>query len=273
MNRFESRANRIDEARLRIDAYYAAVLGCQVSDLRASGWTSLVSRFEDDPMTLLFGMRQVVYLLAPVCEGSGRAGPAGVASLAAELHAGMEDLLNTARPGEFFRPESLLRLDRLVRDGARRPLAPSSEAWLSVFYATRGSFQPYLGPWVEWIERLDESTESDPFALALLARHGGGVFVVRHHGSIIAYCGLRAFSSDVWELTPPCLTASVYAQFVKRPDALFTALLARATRAAVDDNRVPICTISHRATRLRRALLATGYLRYANASVYATIAP
>jgi hypothetical protein len=60
---------------------------------------------------------------------------------------------------------------------------------------------------------------------------------------------------------------------VKRPDELFIALVARATRAALDEGRIPICMTGPRASKLRRSLAAAGYRRYARASVYAITTP
>jgi hypothetical protein len=222
-------------------------------------------------MSLLFGMRQEVYLLAPIHNDSNRVGPAGVALLASELYGDVEKFLIDTMPNKLFQPKPLSRLDKLIRDSVKRPLAPGCEPNLQVFYRALEDYRPYLGPWIELIERLDESTDTDPHALALLARHSGGVFVVRHHGSIIAYTGLRAYSPFVWELTPPRLTASAHAHRVKRTDELFSALIACATRAAIKEGHIPLCTISPREAKLRNALVASGYRHYANASAYATI--
>ncbi len=216
-------------------------------------------------------MRQVVYLLAPVKPGSQDIGPAGIASLAEELQGPVKDLIGSRKPPEFFRPALLEQLDTLIRKSVSRPLAPGCEPRLRVYYAALWNFRPYQGQGVEWIERLDESVETAPHALALLARHSGGVFVVRHSGSIVAYIGLRAYSQGVWELTEPRLTASVHASSIARPEELFAALIARATRAAFEADRIPICTLSSRAQTLRRALVARGYRHYAHSSVYATI--
>lgn len=257
----------------RVDDYFASILDCDARALRASGWTEIISHSEDDIARKFFGMRQVVYLLAPLREGSQRARPAGVVSLASELREPVGTFLFHKQPQEFFRPDVLMKLDQVVRASVTQPLAPGSEPRLGVYYATGQSYQPYTGPWLEWIERLDESTEKDPYALALLAQHGGGVFAVRYRGSIIAFVGLRAYSSLVWELTSPRLTASRHSAFVARPGELFAALIARATYAAMDAGRIPICTLTPRETKLRRALLAAGYCYYADASVYATTTP
>ncbi|HEU0026830.1 MAG TPA: hypothetical protein VFQ25_06905 [Ktedonobacterales bacterium] len=272
MNEFGSQAKHDIEALLLVDAYYASVLDCEVPDLRASGWTRLTSRAEDDPMSLLFGMRQVVYLFAPLREGSPLVGPAGVASLAEELREPVERLLDEVGPEELFHTNRLLRLHRVVRDHATRPLGPGCEPRLCIRYVTRRSFRPYLGRWVEWIERLDESTETEPFALALLARHGGGVFVVRREGAIVAHIGLRAYSPRVWELAEPRLTKHAHASLTACPEELFTALVARATRAALDMDRIPVCMTAPKMAQARHALESAGYLPYARASIYATVA-
>jgi hypothetical protein len=271
MNEFGSQAKHDIEALSLVDAYYASVLACETSDLRASGWTRLSAPPEDDPASLLFGMRQVVYLLSPLREGGRAVGPAGVASLAEELCEPIGHLLDEAEPDEFFQPRRLLKLHSLVRDHLAQPLAPGCEPRLCIRYAARTCFRPYLGQWVEWIERIDESSESEPFALALLARHGGGVFVVRREGAIIAYIGLRAYSSRVWELAEPRLTKHAHASLAACPEELFTALVARATRAALDMGQIPVCMIGPRMAQARRALESAGYLPYARASIYATV--
>jgi hypothetical protein len=223
-------------------------------------------------MSLLFGMRQIVYLLAPLREGSrNNVGLAGVASLAVELREPVGRLLEKAGPEEFFRSDRLLQLHTVIREHVTQPLAPGCEPRLCICYATERSFQPYLGKWVEWIERLDETTESEPFALALLARHGGGVFVVRHEGTIVAHIGLRAYSSRVWELSEPRLTKRAHTCLAARPEELLTALVARATRAALDADRIPVCMTGPRMTQTRHALEAVGYRHYARASIYATV--
>ena len=227
-------------------------------------------------------MRQVVYLLAPVLTGDQRAQSRGVAVLAQEVEADVKRFLDQIHPADFYQPSHLQELERLVLKGVKRPLAPGCERRLDMFYATRSDTPPRLNVWLDWIERLEERGEKDPFALALLTRHQGGVFVVRIEGSIVAYCGLRAYSSDVWEVTHPRLTASPKASLIARPDDLFTALIARATRAATDrrpgatpdsaEPPIPICTITPRDRHIRRALDAAGYKPYASASVYATTA-
>jgi hypothetical protein len=271
MNEFRSQAKHDVEALSLIDAYYASVLACKVSDLRDPGWTRLTAPPEDDLASLLFGMRQVVYLLAPLRDCLGAVGPAGVASVAEELRKPVGSLLDEAAPDAFFQSNRLLRLHRVVRDHFTQPLGPGCEPRLSIQYAARATFRPYLGHWVEWIERLDESTESEPFALALLARHGGGVFVVRREGAIIAYVGLRAYSSHVWELAEPRLTTHAPASLAACPEELFTALVARATRAALDMGQIPVCMTGPKMAQARRALESTGYLPYARASIYATV--
>ncbi|HEX9039221.1 MAG TPA: hypothetical protein VF808_19735 [Ktedonobacterales bacterium] len=261
-----------ENACARIDAHYATALDCQVSDLHAGEWRSLVSLADDSAVSRSNGLRQVLYLLAPVHAGARAPNPGGVALLAHELRVPIERLLNSAQPRDFFQPARLTQLDRLVRDGVKRPLAPGCEPRLCVWYATPARFTPYRGPWIDWIDQLDPHSETNPLGRSLLARYAGGVFVVRIHDSIIAYAGLRASSGLVWELTPPQLTASGYARLVGQQDTLMRALLARATRAAHEAERIPICTTTFREVQLRRSLVTLGFRHYAHASAYATAA-
>jgi len=254
-----------------LDDYYASLLGCSPTDLRRPGWTTLRARAEGDPMALLFGMRALVSIVAPMAApGESRVGEAAVAALAPEMRESVSALLRETPPDRFFAPETLAALDALVWARATEPLSAANEPDQTLWYVTRPRLRPWLNQWQEWIERLDESTESDPFAIALLARHGGGVFVVRQHGAIIAYTGLRAHSPQVWEALAPTLTSRAPAAIVENPADLLTALVARATRAALDGERQPICTTGPDDAMFERALTALGYLPYARACVYTT---
>ena len=262
------------EALARIDRYYAGALGCATDDLRTNGWKepsarSHITRQAAGP----FGMRRVVYLLAPAVS-SGEIGTfPGVALVADELKSRMKPLLDDFGPRDFYRRAPLMRLDQMVRESVRR-LAPGCEPRLDVFYATGGEPRPALSAWADWIEPV-EPDEDDPHARALLALHPGGVFVVRIEGAIVAYIGLRPCSSEVWEITQPRLTSCPQTSLIARPDDLFAALIARATRAATSSPATgrpapPICAITPRDTAVRRALMAAAYKPYASASVYAT---
>ncbi len=254
-----------------LDDYYASLLGCAASDLRRPGWTTLRARAEGDPMALLFGMRALVSIVAPVAvPGEPQVGDAAVAALAPEMREPISALLRATPPDRFFAPDTLATLDALVWARATEPLAPASEPDQTLWYVTRPRLRPWLNQWQEWIERLDESTESDPFAIALLARHGGGVFVVRQRGAIIAYTGLRAHSPQVWEALAPTLTSRAPATIAEDPHDLLTALVARATRYALDGQRQPICTSGPDSAIFEHALTTLGYLPYARASIYTT---
>ncbi len=279
MSDAESLATSDVQALRLLDDYYASSLGCSVRDLRRPGWTTLPARAEGDPMALLFGMRSLVNIVAPVSAPAPalggasdelRVGDAAVAALAPELRAPVGALLRATPPERFFAPESLAALDALIWSRATEPLAPSSEPDLTLWYITRPRLQPRLTQWQEWIERLDETVESDPFAIALLSRHGGSVFVVRQRGAIIAYIGLRAQSPQVWEMLAPTLTSRAPAALAERPDDLLTALALRATRFALDDQRQLVCATRPEGAALERALITLGYRPYARSSVYTT---
>lgn len=271
MSDAESRATSDTQALRLLDDYHASLLGCPPADLRRPGWTTVRARSEGDPMALLFGMRSLVNIIAPVAApGDGAAGPAAVAALAPEMREPVAELLRAIPPEHFFTPAPLKALREIVWTHTREPLSPASEARLALWYVTRGRYQAQITQWMEWIERLDEATENDPFAIALLARHGGGVFVVRERGAIIAYIGLRAHSPHVWEILEPALTGRASAAVAEEPRGLVTALVARATRFALEDGRQPLCAAGPSATLWRRALMESGYRPYANASVFTT---
>src|SRR5262249_48783796 len=107
-----------------------------------------------------------------------------------------------------------------------------SNVHLSYMRAT--AFRPYVGQWLEWIEPLDEAAEMDPVALGLLARFSGGVYAVRAHGTILGYAGLRSRSPHVWTIT-----LHVQADGEDR-DVLACALVSRATRAILSEQRLPL---------------------------------
>jgi hypothetical protein len=254
-----------------LDDYYASLLGCSPNDLRRPGWTTLRARAESDPMALLFGMRMLVNIVTPMAApGDSRVGDAGVAALAPEMRESVGELLRATAPQRFYSSASLAALDTLVCSQATEPLAPTCEPDLTLWYVTRPRLRPQLSQWLEWIERLDETIESDPFAISLLARYGGGVFVIRQRNAIIAYMGLRAHSPHVWELLEPTLTSRAPASLADQPEDALAALVLRATRYALDDQRQPVCATGPGATLLERALIALGYQRYARSSVYTT---
>lgn len=257
---------------LALDVYYASLLNCQLSALRDPGWTALPSRDQDDPMTQLFGMRQVVYLVVPIARGRELLGQAGIATLAPELRAQVGKLLSQTPPQHFFRRDTLASLDALVRGAVDRPLVPGCQSNLRVSFTTTSRFRRYLGVWVELIERMDETVDSAPFTLALLAGHSGGVFAVRVKEAILAYIGLRTRSNHICELTEPRLTKHAPPWLAARPGELYHALISCATRAALSEGRIPICITAPNDKKLRRALAVTGYHPYARASAYAVTA-
>src|SRR5262249_59392285 len=125
----------------------------------------------------------------------------------------------------LFPPEGL----RLLND-ERVPLVPNrppspAEAHTRIASTTRDSFQAYRGQWQEWIEPLDESAETEPLALGLLARYSGGVYVVRQGGAIISFAGIRQQSPSVSEIGVRT-GAEVW-----RRHRLARAVVSRATRA------------------------------------------
>ncbi len=278
-----------------LDAYYSLTLGCAASDLRRPGWTLLAARAEGDPMAmeLLFGVRSLAHiivtafpLIAPVYSPADRptTGPllaasvaapasasapeqrplAGVAALAPDLRAPLDTLLATYAPERLYTPHALSALDAIVRAKIAEPLSPASSAHLRILYTMRNRFTPQVSQWQEWIEVLDETTEMDPYALSLLARFGKGVFVVRRAGQIVAYCGLRAQSPQVWEIPAPVVAEEL------RDAGLELALLTRATRVALAAHAVPIFTPPADDAEAIRIAETLGYRFYGDATLYTT---
>jgi GNAT superfamily N-acetyltransferase len=129
-------------------------------------------------------------------------------------------------------------------------------------YVTPAGFAPYVGQWQEWIEPLDEAAETTPAALSLLARYGGGVFVVRQAGVIVAFAGLRNVGAAVTEIAV-CTEAAVL-----RGQGLGRALLSRATKAVLAADRVPLVRYPAREVAAQRMAERLGYRPYADAVTY-----
>jgi hypothetical protein len=259
------------EALRLLDEFYASWLGCSVRDLRRPGWTTIIKDADEDPMALLFGARTLAHIVAPVATpGVSESGDAGVAALAPELREPLGALLRATPPQDLYRPDPLDSLDTLIRANVTDPLAASCERGMTLWYVTRERWKPRFSQWQEWIEQLDPSAESDAQAIALLARHGGGVFVVRQRGAIIAHIGLRAHSPQVWEALAPTLTSQALQAAEMETDGILTALVMRATRFMFGDGRQPFCATCADDAPLRRALRSLGYQQYARATLYTT---
>jgi hypothetical protein len=249
-----------------LDAHYALQLRCPAGDLRRPGWSFAPPPDPNDPLSILFDRRALLSLLAPVATPDA-AGRAGVVACAPELRPGVGALLGEWPPDALFTPYGLMALEDLVTT-SEPLLAPfDGETHTRLHYALPGEFKPYLGRWLDWLEPLDESGEVDPTALSLLARFGGGVFVVRSEGAIYAFAGLRntsAHVSEVFSLASAPLDARLGAT-PEDAQELALAVTARATRAAFAAGRIPIYVTSATHLATERMLAALGYRRYADA--------
>ena len=165
-------------------------------------------------------------------------------------------------PATLFTPSGRSALDLAVRAAAPRALATGAEAHTRLHYVIPGSFRPYLGQWLDWIELLDEGAEMDPTALSLLARYSGGIYVIRERGRIVAYAAMRAQSPAVCELHVRTLSQAL------RGHGLGRAVAARATRAILDAGRVPLFAHQARDLASERLAAALGYRLYAQAMTY-----
>lgn len=241
--------------------HFGMQLGCSASDLLRPGWTTIRAADESDPMALLFGQRQILQVVAPVSPLDDRPGKAGVVSVAPVLRPALAGLLRDLPPETLFTPAGLDTLDALVRAAVPRTLTSRDEAHLRLRYATAAGFRPYFGPWVEWIESLDESSETDLVALGLLARYSS-VYVIRQRGAIASFAGIRAHSPHVGEIGVRTDAEAL------RNQGLGRAVVSRATRAVLSAGRIPL--YRHRADNLasERIARALGYRFYAESVQY-----
>ncbi len=249
-----------EHALATLDTHHSIMLGCARSDLRRPGWTSLPARDDCDPMALLFGRRQTLHAVAPTAHPD--APRAGVVVLAPELRARVRDVLANLAPDTVFTPAGLCELDEAVRSTLADTLTPAEEAHIRVRYVTPISFRPYTGLLREWIEPLDETSETDPRALSLLSRYSGGVYVIRQHGVIAAYAGIRTQSPHIAEIDVRTEIKAL------RGHGLAQAVGSRATRAVLATGRLPVCRYPALSAASERVAMALGYQLYADALTY-----
>lgn len=248
-----------------LDAHYALQLRCPAGDLRRPGWSFAAPPDPNDPLSLLFGRRALLSLVAPVAAPAA-IGRAGVVACVPDLRPVVAALLREWSPEALFTPSGLRALEDLIAT-AEPLLAPfTSETHHQLHFALPAEFQPYLGRWLDWLEPLDESVEVDPTALSLLARFGGGVYVVRNEGAIYAFAGLRSTSahvSEIFSLATAPQEISLSAEADDTP-GLARAVTSRATRAAFAAGHIPLYATpaTHHATA--RMLQTLGYRLYAD---------
>jgi hypothetical protein len=248
-----------------LDVFYGMELGCSSLDLHRSGWTLLPINTDCDPMALLFGQRPLLRLVAPI-GGEGEEAMGGVVAVVPELRPAVAALLRGQAPSAVFTPEGLHTLDELLRSSTSGgAVTPLREAHLRIAYATTSGFRPYVGQWQEWIEPLDEAEETDLTALGLLARYSGGVYVIRQHGTIAAFCGIRPQSPHVSE-------ASVRTQIeALRRHGMGRAVLSRSTRAILASGRLPQYRCSAASAPAWHIADSLGYRPYADSLAYFTV--
>jgi len=255
------------QALTALDVHFGMLLRCAASDLRRPGWTLVAAPADADPMGLLFGQRPLVTVLAPRADqgadqDADEAAAGGVALIAPELRAPVAAVLRAWPPAQLFTPEGRAALDAAIRDAFPRAVTPAAEAHTHLRYAVRAGFRPYLGRWLDWIEALDEGAEMDLRALGLLARYGGGVYVVRDRGAILSFAGIRPQSPAIWELRAGTATEAL------RGHGLARAVASRATRAIFEAGRLPLYAHAAHDDASARAATALGYRLYAEAAIY-----
>ena len=246
-----------------LDVYFGMALGCAVGDLRRPGWTFLAPRRDVDPMALLFGRRALAYIISPLPESAGQP-RGGVALVAPELRVAVATLLRLLSPTELFTPAGREAFDALVRSATTDSIAGADAGHMALRYTTRSRFAPYVGHLREWIEALDESAEMEPLALSLLARHSGGVYVIREHGAIASFAGVRFDSPHVSEVSPRTVIERL------RGQGLACAVTSSATRAILAGDRIPLYRHPAGHAPSERLAAALGYRAYGDAITYFT---
>ena len=248
-----------------LDVYFAMALGCSVGDLRRGGWICPAPRGDVDPMALLFGRRALVYIVSPLPERAGDP-RSGVAMVAPEMRPTICDMLGDFTPETLFSPDGRQVIDAAVRAsvGVGETRVAGDDGHLVVRYVTRSRFTPYVGHLQEWTEALDESAEMDPLALSLLARHSGGVHVIRERGAIASFAGIRTDSPHVSDLTVSTVNERLRGQGLAR------AVASAATRAVLKGDRVPLYRHTHDDATAERVARSLGYGHYGDAMMYFT---
>lgn len=247
-----------------LGVHFGMQLGCSASDFQRPGWTTIRAAGESDPMELLFGQRQILQIVVPVSPLDDRAGSSGVVSVAPALRPALAGFLRECPPDTLFTAPGLLALDALVHEAMPQTLTTREEAHLRLRFATRAGFHPYVGRWLDWIEALDESSETSFVALGLLARYSS-VYVIRRRDTIASFAGIRIHSPHVAEIgvrtDPEAL----------RGNGLGRAVVSRATRAILDSGRLPL--YRHRADNAASEHIASalGYRFYAESIQYFTL--
>lgn len=242
------------QALATLDTHFGMALGCPPSDLRRSGWHILVARNDVDPTALLFGRRQLLHLVSPLPEMTG-APRGGVALVAPELRVPVSLLLRELPPEMVFTPDGLYTLETLLRRIVPSDGFPLETAHMRQWYTLTGAFHPYLGPWLEWIEPLDDTQEMDPAAMRLLARFSAGVFVIRDGDAAIqSFAGLRSQSPHVWEITAAAESSP--------QEGLARAVISRATKAVLATHRLPLYSHAAHDSAIAQAVRELGYRCY-----------
>jgi RimJ/RimL family protein N-acetyltransferase len=253
-----------------LDVYFAMQLGCSSADLHRPGWTIVTARLDADPMALLFEQRPLLSLVAPASRAAavGAVGATpedrerpGVAMVTPELRIPLAGLLHDLPPAQLFTSRGLDALEAVMARCAPDRLTPPDEAHVCLAYATGSGFRPYVGQWQEWIEPLDEAAETEPPALALLARYSG-VYVVRQRGAIVSFAGIRPQSPHVAEIGVRTDAEGL------RGRGLGRAVVSRATKAVFAAGRVPLYRYHAGNAASEHVCRALGYRLYADSLVY-----
>jgi RimJ/RimL family protein N-acetyltransferase len=243
------------EARQRLDAYYAEMLGVPQHVFAKPG-ISLLHLSHRPSSTSLFRNGALI-IHAPTSTS-------GLRSCAVVAHAQLLEPLRRFLPGmpveRLFEAATLEQLTRLVY--AEFPGASISPGGLLIIarFVSQETFHPFAGPERAAVRRLDEHNLAN---LALLSRYGRGIYALCDAQSqIIARAGVRDESIHVSEIGVRTEVEAL------RGRGLAKTVVTAATEAILAAGRVPLYV--HSATNLasQKVALALGYQPYADELIW-----
>lgn len=243
------------EARQRLDTYYAEALGQEPALLSQPG-IGLTTLSPPHALAPFF-KNSALILHAPSAPGRQRpftciAHP----RLIEPLRETLADLTDE----RLFEAATLERLTQLVSAAFPDASIPPGGLLMTCRFVTPETFRPFRGPESASVKPLDKH---ELFSLLLLSRYSGGVYALRdEHGQILSRAGIRQESASVWEIG-----VRTEAEHL-RGRGLAKTVVTAATEAILAAGRMPLYV--HSATNIssERVALALGYQHYADEVIW-----
>lgn len=246
------------EARQRLDSYYAEALGQESARLCQPGMhlTTL-----SPPHTLApFFKNSALILHAPIAPGCQRP---SLLMAHPQLIEPLREVLAGLTAERLFEAATLEQLTRLVRAAFPDASIAPDGVLMTCRFVTPAAFQPFRGPESARVEPLGRHGLSN---LLLLSRYSGGVYALRdEHGQILSRAGIRQESASIWEIG-----VRTEAEHL-RGRGLAKTVVTAATEAILAAGRVPLYV--HSATNIssERVALALGYQHYADEVIWSLL--